>query len=65
MKLRLEDVLSAEQRLDLWAEMMTTAAMMQEYCDWWWRLDDSMRRANDLRHGGPESCQLTLPNISE
>jgi hypothetical protein len=49
MKPRLEDVLTDDERLDLWVEMMALATAMQEYCDWWWRLDAGMRLANDSR----------------
>ncbi len=32
--MNLEDVLTKDERLDLWVEMMTLADAMQEYCDW-------------------------------
>ena len=47
--MKLDEVLTEEERLDLWAEMMALSTAMQEYCDWWWRLDAGMRGANDRR----------------
>ncbi len=60
--MKLDEVLTEDQRLDMWAEMMALATAMQEYCDWWWTLDAGMRSANDRRctcndeqHGPPEN----------
>jgi len=47
--MKLDEVLTESERLDLWAEMMALATAMQEYCDWWWRLDSGMRTANERR----------------
>ena len=47
--MKLDEVLTEEERLDLWAEMMALSTAMQEYCDWWWRLDAGMRATNDRR----------------
>ncbi len=47
--MKLDEVLTEDERLDLWAEMMVLATAMQEYCDWWWTLDAGMRGANDRR----------------
>lgn len=62
--MKLDDVLTEDERLDLWAEMMALSTMMQEYCDWWWRLDAGMRRANNRRCNG---CQTepACPKISD
>ena len=43
--MKLEEVLTEDERLDLWAEMMALSTAMQEYCDWWWRLDTGLRGA--------------------
>ena len=62
--MKLDDVLTEDERLDLWAEMMALSTAMQEYCDWWWRLDAGMRHVNDRRC---HDCQIkpAAPNISD
>ena len=62
--MKLDDVLTEDERLDLWAEMMVLSTAMQEYCDWWWRLDAGMRGANDRRCYG-ERAPSDGPKISE
>jgi len=47
--MNLDEVLTEDERLDMWADMMALAVAMQEYCDWWWSLDAGMRNANDRR----------------
>ena len=47
--MKLDEVLTEDERLDMWVEMMVLATAMQEYCDWWWTLDAGMRGANDRR----------------
>ena len=65
MKSKLEEVLTPEERLDLWVEMMALATAMQEYCDWWWLLDDGMRDANKRRGCYHDNRQMNLPYISD
>ena len=65
MTTKLEDMLTDDERLDLWAEMMALATAMQEYCDWWWQLDKPMRQANHRRCHVDDDRQLRLPNISD
>ena len=47
--MKLDEVLTEDERLDMWAEMRALSTAMQEYCDWWWTLDAGMRIANDRR----------------
>ena len=49
--MKLDDVLTEDERLDLWIEMNLLAATIQEYTDWWWELDTGLRRANARRSG--------------
>jgi len=51
MTSKLDEVLSEEERLDLWCEIQVLAYAMLEMCDWWWNLDPGLsactnRRAN-------------------
>ena len=62
--MKLDDVLTEDERLDLWAEMMALSTAMQEYCDWWWRLDAGMRAANDRRCNTGQDIPAA-PKISE
>ncbi len=62
--MKLDDVLTEDERLDLWAEMMALSTAMQEYCDWWWRLDAGMRGANDRRCNGCHA-EPSRPQISD
>lgn len=48
--MKLDDVLTEDERLDLWAEMMALSAAIQEYCNWWWSLDEGMRNADERRY---------------
>ena len=57
--MKLDEVLTEDERLDMWAEMMTLATAMQEYCDWWWQLDNGMRAANNRRTDGGSDVQPT------
>jgi len=49
--MKLDEVLTEDERLDLWVEMNLVAAMIHEYTDWWWELDKGLRRANARRSG--------------
>jgi hypothetical protein len=62
--MKLDEVLTEDERLDLWAEMMALSTAMQEYCDWWWDLDAGMRCANDRRCSGCHTDPV-LPEISD
>jgi hypothetical protein len=57
MNMEPEDVLTDDERLDLWAELMAIANAIQDYCDQWWLLDRGIRDANDLR------CHKTRPGL--
>ena len=59
--MKLDEVLTEDERLDMWAEMMTLATAMHEYCDWWWRLDKGMRAANDRRVNGADGAVEANP----
>jgi len=47
--MKLDEVLSEDERLDLWIEMNILAVAIQEYTDWWWTLDKGLRNANNRR----------------
>jgi len=49
--MKLDDILTEDERLDLWVEMNLLAAMIHEYTDRWWDLDIGLRRANARRSG--------------
>ncbi|MEM6962071.1 MAG: hypothetical protein AAF550_10070 [Myxococcota bacterium] len=52
--MKLDEVLSEDERLDLWIELNVLATQILEFADWWWRLDPGLRQANDRRAGMPE-----------
>ena len=62
--MKLDQVLTEDERLDLWADMMALSTAMQEYCDWWWRLDAGMRGANKQRCHTADD-RTDQPNISD
>jgi hypothetical protein len=49
--MKLDEVLTEDERLELWLELNVLATQMLEYADWWWRLDEGLRRANARRCG--------------
>lgn len=49
--MKLDEVLTEEERLELWLELNVIATQMIEYADRWWNLDTGLRRANARRTG--------------
>lgn len=46
-----DEVLTEDERLELWLQLNVMATQMLEYADRWWRLDEGLRRANARRCG--------------
>ena len=49
MKTKLDEVLTEDQRLSMWSEMMALATAMLDFCDSWWDHDPGIARANNIR----------------
>jgi hypothetical protein len=45
----IDDILPEDERLNLWCDLVTIAATIQEYTDLWWSLDEGLHRANERR----------------
>lgn len=63
--MKLQDVLTEDERLDLWAEMMLVASVIQEYADWWWKVDPGLHRANERRARGLKNQPHTAETEQE
>jgi hypothetical protein len=63
--MNLQDVLSEDERLELWAEMMFLATIIQEYADSWWSVDPGLRRANERRGHGDEHQPHPAESVQE
>ena len=59
MNYKLEDLLTDDERLDLWLELSVLANTIDEVTDWWWRVDPGIRRANLQRAGQSDKQEIS------
>jgi hypothetical protein len=64
MTSRLDEVLTEDERLDLWCEIQVLAHAMLEMCDWWWELDPGLSSCTD-RRAGIRSSDSESPDASD
>ena len=51
MSNNINEILSDDERLDLWVELCLLAKTLDELTDWWWQLDPGLSAANNRRAG--------------